>query len=137
MSWLTWSASKLFLQKAWVWSRHHWKIIALVGWTVVIWFVSRKNARAMLKVLETSRKSYEDEIGVLNKTHEKEQKRKAEAMEKYHHILGSIEEKYKEQSDKLTFEKRTRIKQLVDSYGDDQDLLNEVLKDEFGFEYVE
>ena len=137
MSWLTWSASKLFLQKAWVWSRHHWKIIALVVWTIVIWFVSRKNARAMLKVLETSRKSYEDEIGVLNKTHEKEQKRKAEAMEKYHHILGSIEENYKEQSDKLTFEKRTRIKQLVDSYGDDQDLLNEVLKDEFGFEYVE
>ena len=137
MSWLTWEASKLFLSKAWIWSKHHWKIIALVAWTIVIWFVSRKNARAMLKVIEVSRKSYEDEIEVLNRTHEEEQKKKAEAIERYHHILDSIEEKYKEQSDKLTFEKRARIKQLVDSYGNDREVLNEALKDEFGFEYVE
>ena len=64
-------------------------------------------------------------------------KKKAEAIERYHHILDSIEEKYKEQSDKLTFEKRARIKQLVDSYGNDREVLNEALKDEFGFEYVE
>ena len=91
----------------------------------------------MLKVIEVSRKSYEDEIEVLNRTHEEEQKKKAEAIERYHHILDSIEEKYKEQSDKLTFEKRARIKQLVDSYGNDREVLNEALKDEFGFEYVE
>ena len=137
MSWLTWGAVKLFAKKAWVWSKHHWKILALVAWTIVIWVVSRGNVGAMLKVLETSRKSYKDEVEVLNSTHAEEQKKKAEAVDRYHTILDSIEEKYKEQADKLTFEKRIRIKQLVDSYSDDREALNSALKDEFGFEYVE
>jgi len=137
MSWLTWEATKLFAKKAWIWSKHHWKIIALVVWTIVIWFVSRKNAKAMLKVLETTRKSYEAEINVLNETHAAEQKRKAEAVDEYHKVIESIESQYQGEKDKLTFEKRARIKELVDSYADDKQSLNEALKGEFGFEYVE
>tara|TARA_R110000737_G_scaffold251921_2_gene261516 strand:- start:65 stop:478 length:414 start_codon:yes stop_codon:yes gene_type:complete len=137
MSWLTWGATKLFLAKAWIWSKHHWKIIALVVWTIAIWFVSRKSSRAMLKVLQTSRKSYEDEVEVLNKTHAEEQKRKAAAVDEYHKLLGSIEKKYKNEKDKLTFEKRARIKELIESYGGDKESLNNALMEEFGFEYVE
>ena len=137
MSWLTWEATKLFLAKAWIWSKHHWKIIALVVWTIVIWFVSRKNAKAVLKVLQASRKSYEDEIEVLNKTHAEEQKRKAEAVDEYHKLLSSIEENYKNEKDNLTFEKRARIKELIESYGGDKESLNSALMEEFGFEYVE
>jgi len=137
MSWLTWGATKLFLAKAWIWSKHHWKIIALVVWTIAIWFVSRKSSRAMLKVLQTSRKSYEDEVEVLNKTHAEEQKRKAAAVDEYHKLLGSIEKKYKNEKDKLTFEKRVRIKELIESYGGDKESLNNALMEEFGFEYVE
>ena len=137
MSWLTWGATKLFLAKAWIWSKHHWKIIALVVWTIAIWFVSRKSSRAMLKVLQTSRKSYEDEVEVLNKTHAEEQKKKAAAIDEYHKLLGSIEKKYKNEKDKLTFEKRARIKELIESYGGDKESLNNALMEEFGFEYVE
>ncbi len=137
MSWLTWEATKLFVKKAWVWSKHHWKIVALVIWTIVIWFVSRKNAKAMLKVLETTRKSYEDEIEAINKTHAEEQQRKAEAVEQYQKVMDSIEVRYQNERDKLTFEKRARIKELVDSHAGNKESLNEALKEEFGFEYVE
>ena len=137
MNWLTWEATKLFAKKAWIWSKHHWKIIALVVWTIVIWFVSRKNARAMLKVLETTRKSYQDEIDVLNKTHAEEQQKKAEAVDEYHKVIESIESRYRGEKDKLTFEKRARIKELVDSHTGDKQSLNDALKGEFGFEYVE
>ena len=91
----------------------------------------------MLKVLQTSRKSYEDEVEVLNKTHAEEQKRKAAAVDEYHKLLGSIEKKYKNEKDKLTFEKRVRIKELIESYGGDKESLNNALMEEFGFEYVE
>ena len=91
----------------------------------------------MLKVLQTSRKSYEDEVEVLNKTHAEEQKRKAAAVDEYHKLLGSIEKKYKNEKDKLTFEKRARIKELIESYGGDKESLNNALMEEFGFEYVE
>jgi len=65
VSWLTWDAIKLFVKKAWVWSKHHWKIIALVIWTIAVWTISRKRSKTMMKVLDTARKSYEAEIDAL------------------------------------------------------------------------
>tara|TARA_R100001082_G_scaffold5591_2_gene3825 strand:+ start:3064 stop:3480 length:417 start_codon:yes stop_codon:yes gene_type:complete len=137
MSWLTWEATKLFAKKAWVWCKHHWKIVALVVWTIVIWFVSRKNSQVALKVLETARNSYQEEIDAVNKTHEEEIRKRDEAIERYNNVLDSIEQNYEESKEKLTFEKRARIKELIDSHGSDKSALNDALKEEFGFEYVE
>ena len=137
MSWLTWEASGLFAKKAWIWCKHHWKIIALVVWTIIIWVVSRKNGQVALKVLDAARKSYHAEIDAVNKTHEDEIERRDKAIEQYNSVLSSIHENYEESKDQLTFEKRARIKELVDSYGTDKSALNEALKEEFGFEHIE
>jgi len=136
MSWLTWSAVKLFTKKTWVWLKHHWKIVALIVWTIVIWAVSRKNARAMLKVLDAARQSYEDEVDILNKTHQEELEKRSQAISKSQEFITSIEEQYEDQKDQLTFEKRARIKELIESFHDDQESLNNALKEEFGFEHV-
>jgi len=137
VSWLTWDAIKLFVKKAWVWSKHHWKIIALVIWTIAVWTISRKRSKTMMKVLDTARKSYEAEIDALSKTHAEEQAKKAEAIDEYHKVVDSIEERYREKRDELTFEKRARIKELVDSHAGDQESLDRALQEEFGFEHVE
>tara|TARA_Y100000593_G_scaffold92446_1_gene184112 strand:+ start:39 stop:452 length:414 start_codon:yes stop_codon:yes gene_type:complete len=137
VSWLTWEAVKLFAKKAWVWCKHHWKIIALVVWTIVVWVISRRHSKTMMKVLDTTRRSYEAEIDALNKTHAEEQAKKAEAVDEYHKVIDSIEEQYEEQRDELTFEKRARIKELVDSHAGDKESLNQALQEEFGFQHVE
>ena len=137
MSWLTWEAVKLFAKKAWVWCKHHWKIIALVVWAIVVWVISRRHSKTMMKVLDTTRRSYEAEIDALNKTHAEEQAKKAEAVDEYHKVIDSIEEQYEEQKDELTFEKRARIKELVDSHAGDKESLNQALQEEFGFQHVE
>ncbi len=137
MSWLTWEAVKLFSKKAWIWSKHHWKIIAIVIWTIVVWAISRKNSRAMMKVLETARKSYEDEMAAVNKTHEDEIRKRDEAIQKYNDLIDSIEEQYAEDRDKLSQEKKERIRELIDSHGSDKTALDKALREEFGFEYVE
>ena len=133
---LSWLSAKMALKKAWVWSKHHWKIIAIAVWTVLIWIVSRKNSRDMMNVLETTRKGYEDEIAAINKTHNEEQRRKSEALEEYHRVIESIENQHKEARDELTLEKRARIKELVDSYKDDKEGFNRALSEEFGFQHV-
>jgi hypothetical protein len=38
---------------------------------------------------------------------------------------------------KVEFQKRARIKEIVDEYHNDSHSLNKTLLDEFGFEYVE
>ncbi len=137
MSWLTWEAVKLFAKKAWIWSKHHWKILALVAWTIVIWFVSRKNARAMLKVLETTRQSYEDEISALNETHEEEVEKITLAAKDYQRVISDLDKNYKEQTGKLTFEKRERIQELMDLHYHDKEAFSDAVEKEFGFKYVE
>jgi uncharacterized membrane protein len=137
MSWLTWEAIKLFTKKAWIWSKHHWKIVALVVWTIVIWFVSRKNARSMLKVLETTRQSYEDEISALNETHEKEIEKIELSIKDYQRVISDLDKNYKEQTGKLTFEKRERVQQLMDMHYHDKEAFSEAIEEEFGFKYVE
>ena len=91
----------------------------------------------MMKVIDAARKSYKDEVSILNKTHEDEKKRQTQATEEYIALISTIESKYEDQKDNLTFEKRARIKELVDSHRGDQEALNNALKEEFGFEYVE
>ena len=137
MSWLTWEAVKLFAKKAWIWSKHHWKIVALVVLTIVIWFVSRKNARAMLKVLETTRQSYEDEISALNETHEKEIEKIELSVKDYQRVISNLDKNYKEQTGKLTFEKRERVQQLMDMHYHDKEAFSDAIEEEFGFKYVE
>ena len=90
----------------------------------------------MLKVLDAARQSYEDEIDVLNKTHQEELEKRSEAISKYQDLISSIEEQYEGQKDQLTFEKRARIKELIESFHGDQESLNNALKEEFGFEHV-
>lgn len=137
MSWLTWEALKLFSKKAWIWCKHHWKIVAIVIWTLVVWIVSKRNSQAMMKVLETAKKSYEDEMAAVNKTHEDEIKRRDEAIEKYNSLIDSIEEKYEDDKAALTQEKKDRIRELVESHSTDKSALDDALREEFGFEHLE
>ena len=39
--------------------------------------------------------------------------------------------------DKLSQEKKERIRELIDSHGSDKTALDKALREEFGFEYVE
>ena len=103
-------AIKLFLNKSWLWIKHHWKMLFLFAWTFIIWFVSRKNTDAAMKVLDAT---------------------------KYNSILDQIEDAHKSASQQLKFDKRARIKEIVNQYHNDPSNLNKTLLDEFGFEYVE
>ena len=134
---LTWSATKLFIKKAWIWSKHHWKIIAILAWSIFIWFISRRSATAALEVLEKTRKSYEEEMNVLSRTHEEELRKQKEAISTYNQVIRTIEEESEAKKESLTFEKRARIRELVDSYHEDPNSLNSALQEEFGFTYVE
>jgi hypothetical protein len=128
---------KLFLNKSKVWFKHHWKMLFLAAWTFIIWFVSRKNADAALKVLDATKLSYQKQIDSINETYEKEITERDKALHVYNNVLKQIEDDNKRASQQLEFQKRARIKEIVDEYHNDSHSLNKTLLDEFGFEYVE
>jgi|TARA_R100001163_G_C5007986_1_gene154849 peptidoglycan hydrolase CwlO-like protein len=129
-------AFKLALKKAWVWCKHHWKILLLAAWTIAIWIISRRGLNSHKKVLDAAIKNYESEIEVIQSAHEKEIDKRNKAIETYQAVLSEAEKNYKDSQQELGIMKKERLKDLVNQYADDPESLNSAIEAEFGFRYV-
>ena len=134
---MTWLTIVLYSKKIWTWCKHHWKILALALWTLVVFLIARKNVRAYKKVLDTTIDNYKKEIEVLEDTHKKEIQRRDEAIKKYNDDLRKLEEKYAGDKHQLDVKKRSRYLELVKLYDTDPESINRILQEEFGFKYEE
>ena len=134
MSWLT---LVLYSKKIWVWCKHHWKILALALWTLVVFLIARKNVRAYKKVLDTTIENYKKEVEVLENSHKEEIRKRDEAIKKHNDDIKKLEEEYAGDKEELSVEKRSRYLDLVKMYDSDPNSINEILQKEFGFKYEE
>ena len=134
MSWLT---LVLYSKKIWVWCKHHWKILALALWTLVVFLIARKNVRAYKKVLDTTIENYKKEVEVLENSHKEEIRKRDEAIKRHNDDIKKLEEKYAGDKEELDVEKRSRYLELVKMYDSDPNSINEILQKEFGFKYEE
>ena len=134
MSWLT---LVLYSKKIWVWCKHHWKILALALWTLVVFLIARKNVRAYKKVLDTTIENYKKEVEVLENSHKEEIRKRDEAIKKHNDDIKKLEEKYAGDKEELDVEKRSRYLELVKMYDTDPESINKILEEEFGFKYEE
>ena len=127
----------LALTKAWVWTKHHWKMIAISVWTLFVWLMSRKNADMYKKILKNTIDNYKKEIEVLQNSNEKEQEEKQEAIRLRDESLARLEREYEGKEDILSFEKRARYLELLESLSTEPEMTNRAIEEEFGFKYEE
>lgn len=134
---MTWLTIVLNAKKAFVWCKHHWKILALAAWTLVVWIIARGNVRAYKKVLETTVENYKKEIEVLENSHSAELNRRNEAIQAHNRAITRLEEEYRDSISELTVEKRARYLELIEMLSQDPENANRAIEEEFGFKYVE
>lgn len=127
----------LALTKAWIWAKHHWKIVAISIWTLFVWLMSRKNVAMYKKVLKNTIDNYKKEIEVLQNSNEKEQEEKQEAIRLRNESLARLEKEYEGREDKLSFEKRERYLELLGDLSENPEIANKAIEEEFGFTYEE
>jgi len=132
----SWLVLKHTIQKAWLWCKHNWKIVALFGYTVILYLLFSKNAQNALDALVAAREAHKSEVDILNSTHSEEIRKRDENLKKYQETIKLIEEKYKEESKKLTFAKKKKVKEIVEKHGEDPEKLAELIKESFGFEIL-
>ena len=134
---MTWLTFVLYSKKIWVWCKHHWKILALALWTLVVFLIARKNVRAYKKVLDTTIKNYKKEVEVLENSHKQEIEKRDKAIKKHNNDIKKLEEKYAGDKEELDVKKRSRYLELVKMYDTDPESINKILEEEFGFKYEE
>ena len=133
---MTWLLFKYKAQKAWVWAKNNWKILALLVYTIVLYVLFNKNTENAKKILDDAREAHKAEVDKLNKSHSELIKRRDENQKKYIDLIKRLEEETKKRNEAITFAKKKRVKQIVEEAGDDPEKLAELVKDTFGFEVV-
>jgi len=132
---MTWLTFVLHSKKVWVWCKHHWKILALALWTLIVFAIARKNVQAYKKVLDTTLENYKKEVEVLENTHKEEIRKRDEAIKKHNDDIKRLEDEYAGEKEELSVEKRSRYLELAKMYDSDPENINKILEEEFGFKY--
>ena len=127
----------LALTKAWVWTKHHWKIVAISAWTLFEWLMSRKNVAMYKKILENTIDNYKKEMEVLQNSNEKEKEQTQEALRLRDESLARLEKEFENREESLSFEKRARYLELLETLSEDPEMANRAIEEEFGFTYEE
>lgn len=124
------------IKKIWLWAKHNWVVIALVLYTIVMWFVFRKNADAALEVLAAKRKSYDDQMKALKKSHHDEILKKNELIDTYQKVIDEIEKKFEEQERKLEEEQKERVKEIIVTSKRKPDVVKKEIEEALGFTFI-
>lgn len=132
---MTWVAAKLFFKKAWIWIKTYWYIPAVLIYTIVLWVLFRRNGAAALEVLKTSKESYEAQIKAMEEAHAREIEARDKALAQYETIIAAIEEEYAANREILGREKRKKIKEYIDNYGEDPEELARIIEEKFGIQF--
>lgn len=127
----------LALTKAWIWTKHHWKIVAISVWTLFVWIMSRKNVAMYKKILENTIDNYKKEMEVLQNSNEKEKEQTQEALKLRDESLARLEREFENREESLSFEKRARYLELLETLSEDPEMANRAIEEEFGFTYEE
>ena len=133
---MTWIAAKLFFGKAWVWIKTYWYVPAVLIYTIVLWVLFRRNGAAALEVLKTSKESYEAQIKAMEAAHAKEIEARDMALAQYESIVSALEEEYAANRETLSREKRKKVKEYIEKYGEDPEELARIIEEQFGIEYT-
>jgi len=127
----------LALTKAWIWTKHHWKIVAISVWTLFVWIMSRKNVAMYKKILENTIDNYKKEMEVLQNSNEKEKEQTQEALKLRDESLARLEREFENREESLSSEKRARYLELLETLSEDPEMVNRAIEEEFGFTYEE
>ena len=134
---MSWLATKLFLEKSWVWIKEHWQIPALLLWSLFVWVIARRNTDAIVEMLEAKKHSYKKQIETLREAHNNELIKREGLHKEYEEALKNVEEEYKKRKKELTESQRLDIKEVVVKSKGDPDEIKKRIEKEFGFKLVE
>lgn len=125
------------IKLAWIWLKQNWKAPVLVLWSVIIWALSRKNAEAVLDVLEAKKESYDKQVVTLKENHKKELSERDKLIKQYHDTIEGLEKTHVEKSIALTSTKKRKVRKIIEETRDDPDAVKEKIEKLFSLSDID
>lgn len=134
---MTWLAITQGFEKTWTWLKENWKIPAIIMYTLVVGILFRRNSDALKESLDAKRRSYEEQVAVLRKTHNEEILKRDGLIEEYEKIVEKINKDFEAKSRALKEEEKEEIKEILVKSRKKPEEVKKKIEDLFGFKYVE
>ena len=132
-----WIAFKKAASTCWLWLKNHWQIPFIIAWSMLVYFVSRRDSEAIIEVLNARKDSYEKQLNDLKKRHNDEIIERDKLIKRYHEALSLVEKKYAEKEKKLRLREKKRVKQIVSESKGNPDVIKKEIEKSFGFAFVD
>ena len=134
---MSWLAVKLWLAKAWSFTKQHWQLPFLAMWSVAVWMLTRRNSQAVIDVLNAKKESYDKQISILKQKHNEEILKRDQLIEKYHETIDIIKKEYKKKNIELDKKEKEKVKEIVAKAKGDPVVIRKGIEKAFGFTYVD
>ena len=132
-----WIAFKKAASTCWLWLKNHWQIPFIIAWSMLVYFVSRRDSEAIIEVLNARKDSYEKQLNDLKKRHNDEIIERDKLIKRYHEAVSLVEKKYAEKEKKLSLREKKRVKQIVSESKGNPDVIKKEIEKSFGFDFVD
>lgn len=102
-------------------------------------FIRRRNSSisdAIKLPLQISRKSYKTQVKEIEKIKQQEIKQIEKNEKVYIETVKQVENKLKEEKEELSNKQKKEIKNIVETHGDNPDILAHMISEKYGIEYV-
>ena len=132
-----WIAFKKAASTCWLWLKNHWQIPFIIAWSMLVYFISRRNSDAIIEVLNARKDSYEKQLNDLKKRHNDEIIERDRLIKRYHEAVSLVEKKYAEKEKELSLREKKRVKQIVSESKGNPDVIKKEIEKSFGFDFVD
>ena len=132
-----WIAFKKAASTCWLWLKNHWQIPFIIAWSMLVYFVSRRNSDAIIEVLNARKDSYEKQLNDLKKRHNDEIIERDRLIKRYHEAVSLVEKKYAEKEKELSLREKKRVKQIVSESKGNPDVIKKEIEKSLGFDFVD
>ena len=134
---MSWLVVKKTFKSSWLWLRTYWHVPLLIIWSIVVYFVSKRNTDALVEVMEARKESYEKQINELKTRHNNEIIERDRLIKQYHQTVSVIEKKYEKKQKKLKAKEKKKIKEIVKKSKGEPDVIKAEIEKSFGFVFVD
>jgi hypothetical protein len=133
---MSWMATKIFLKKAWSFTKNYWYIPAILVAILITFFTTRTNNEKLLSILKKATENHKKEIDIINNLHEEEIRKRDQLIKEHAETLEILEQEHNLKLSELDKKKKKEVDNIIEKFDGDTESLAKEISKKLGVEYV-
>jgi rRNA maturation endonuclease Nob1 len=127
-----WLKTLKYLKLFAVWCRQYWRWLVFAIAVLVSYFLGKRDSESLREQAKLAKDMYLKEKEIIERAHQEEIEKREAAQQRYSDAVAKIEQKYEENSLRVSHAKKEDVKKMVRKAKNDPDEVDRILEQELG-----